>query len=70
MHIYYTGHSDLDGNLCLAGGEKWGFYELMEIILKFFKGWRVILELDCCYAGQWVEKAKKWFEEHKAANKR
>ena len=51
------GHGSKSGNLPTHDGKAVTLKDVVDVIPDSFAG-KTIIELDCCFAGQWIEQAK------------
>lgn len=61
--VFFTGDANREGEFCLRDDARFGFKKFIDILIENFTGAQVDLDLDCNYAGNWVDEAHKWHTE-------
>ena len=61
LYIYYSGHSDAQGNWCPDSVSQITLEKLLHVLKPYSK--KVMIVSDCSFSGHWIKKASKLYKE-------
>lgn len=53
--VFFSGDANRVGEFCLRDGARFDFKKFIDILTEKFTGDQVDLDLDCNYAGNWID---------------
>jgi len=53
--VFFSGDANRGGEFCLRDDARFDFAKFIDILTKNFTGDQVDLDLDCNYAGNWID---------------
>ena len=64
LYIYYTGHSDIQGNWILDTHSKITCDEVIQLLADVKYEGKVFIVMDCAHSGMWVKRARQLFKQN------
>jgi len=53
--VFFSGDANREGEFCLRDEKRFDFKKFIDILTEKFTGDQVDLDLDCNYAGNWID---------------